>query len=82
MHYLYLAGIGFVVGLVARIIMPGRDPMGIIMTTVLGIAGSYAGAYGADYFGIVPHGSSWEAFGIALVGAFVLLAVYKFIRNV
>lgn len=81
MHYLYLAGIGFVVGLAARILMPGRDPMGIIMTTVLGVAGSYAGAFGADYFGIAPHGT-WQAFGIALAGSFALLAVYKFIRNV
>ena len=81
MHYLYLAGIGFVVGLTARILMPGRDPMGIIMTTVLGVTGAWAGAYGADYFGIAPH-DSWQAFGIALAGAFAVLAVYKFIRNV
>jgi uncharacterized membrane protein YeaQ/YmgE (transglycosylase-associated protein family) len=81
MHYIYLAGIGFVVGLMARILMPGRDPMGIIMTTALGIGGSYLGAYGADYFGIAPEGT-WQAFGIALAGAFVVLAVYKFIRNV
>ena len=81
MHYIYLAGIGFCVGLVARIVLPGRDPMGIIMTTIFGIAGSYLGSYGADYFGIAPQGT-WEAFGIALAGSVVLLAVYKFIRNV
>jgi uncharacterized membrane protein YeaQ/YmgE (transglycosylase-associated protein family) len=80
MHYLYLAGIGFVIGLTARVLMPGRDPMGIIMTAILGIAGSYAGGFGADYFGIATHGS-WGAFGIAVAGAFALLAVLKFIRN-
>jgi len=72
---------GFAVGLTARIIMPGRDPMGIIMTTILGVAGSYAGFFGADYFGIGANGS-WASFGIALAGAFALLAVYKFIRSV
>ena len=81
MHYLYLAGIGFTVGLVARILMPGRDPMGIFMTTILGVGGSYLGAYGADYFGIVVQGT-WQAFGVALAGAFVVLAAYKFVRNV
>lgn len=81
MHYLYLAGIGFLVGLMARILMPGRDPMGIIMTTILGVFGAYIGSYGADYFGIVTQGS-WQAFGVSLVGAFVVLAIYKFIRNV
>lgn len=81
MHIIYLAGIGFVVGLIARILMPGRDPMGIFMTTILGVGGSYLGAYGADYFGIAPEGT-WQAFGVALAGAFVVLAVYKFIRNV
>jgi uncharacterized membrane protein YeaQ/YmgE (transglycosylase-associated protein family) len=81
MHYLYLAGIGFLVGLTARILMPGRDPMGLIMTTILGIGGAYAGAIGANYLGFAAHGT-WQAFGVALAGAFALLAVYKFIRNV
>jgi uncharacterized membrane protein YeaQ/YmgE (transglycosylase-associated protein family) len=81
MHYLYLAGIGFVVGLAARILMPGRDPMGIFMTMLLGVGGAYIGALGADYFGLAAQ-DTWQAFGIALAGAFALLAVYKFIRNV
>ena len=81
MHYLYLAAIGFAIGLVARIIMPGRDPMGIIMTILLGVAGSYIGAYSADYFNIAIQGT-WQSFAVSLVGAFILLATYKFIRNV
>jgi uncharacterized membrane protein YeaQ/YmgE (transglycosylase-associated protein family) len=81
MHYLYLAGIGFAIGLLARIIMPGRDPMGILKTILLGIIGSYVGAYGAEYFGIAAK-DSWEAFGISLCGALAVLLVYKFVRNV
>ena len=81
MTYLYLAAVGFVVGLLARILMPGRDPMGIIMTTILGIAGSYAGAMGSQALGLTIEGS-WQHLGVALAGAFVLLAIYKFIRNV
>lgn len=81
MQYLYLAATGFVIGLMARIIMPGRDPMGILKTTLLGVAGAYLGAYGAEYVGIVTHGS-WQAFAVSLVGALAILLVYKFIRNV
>lgn len=81
MAYLYLALIGFAVGLVARILLPGRDPMGIIMTTILGITGSYAGAYAANYFGLVLNGT-WQHFGLAVVASFLLLIIYRFIRNV
>lgn len=81
MNYLYLAGVGFVVGLVARILMPGRDPMGIVMTTILGIVGSYIGAIGAEHFELAVQGT-WQSFGVAVAGSFVLLAVMKFVRNV
>ena len=81
MAYLYLALIGFAVGLVARILLPGRDPMGIIMTTVLGIIGSYAGATAANYFGWVLSGT-WQHFALAVAASFLLLVIYRFIRNV
>lgn len=81
MTFLYLILLGFLVGLVARILMPGRDPMGIIMTTILGILGSFAGAYGAAYLGWAIEGS-WQHFAVAVAGSLVLLAVYRFIRNV
>lgn len=81
MTYVYLALIGFFVGLVARILMPGRDPMGFIMTTVLGIAGSYLGAFASNYFGLVLQGT-WQHLAVAVVGSFVLLALTKFVRNV
>ncbi len=81
MSYLYLALIGFFVGLVARILMPGRDPMGVIMTTFLGIAGSFAGAYFANYFGWVIEGT-WQHFALAVAASFVLLGLIRFVRNV
>lgn len=81
MSFLYLIILGFLVGLVARILLPGRDPMGIIMTTILGVLGSFAGAYGASYMNIAVEGS-WQHFAVAVVGSLVLLIVYRFIRNV
>lgn len=79
--YAIMIGLGFLVGLVSRILMPGPDPMGILMTTVLGIAGSFVGAYGAESAGFVVSGSL-PHFAVSVAGSFALLTVYKFIRNV
>ena len=81
MSYLYLALIGFLVGLVARILLPGRDSMGVIMTTLLGIAGSFVGAYSANYFALVLEGT-WQHFAVAVAGSFVLLGLIRLVRNV
>lgn len=48
--------IGFVVGLVARYLKPGNDGMGIILTTVLGIAGSFVASYGGQALGLYRPG--------------------------
>ena len=61
--------------------MPGKDPMGIFRTTILGIVGSFVGAYGVQYLDIAPQGS-WQTLAVAVAGSFVVLGVYKFIRNV
>jgi uncharacterized membrane protein YeaQ/YmgE (transglycosylase-associated protein family) len=81
MNYIYLALIGFFVGLVARILLPGRDSMGIITTTLLGIVGSYLGAYAANYFGWVLEGT-WQHFALAVLASFVLLAFFRVVKNV
>ena len=65
MRYLHLAIIGFVIGLLARIIMTGRDPMGIIMTVLLGLGGSYLGAFAADYFSIAVGQFHLQLHGIS-----------------
>jgi uncharacterized membrane protein YeaQ/YmgE (transglycosylase-associated protein family) len=80
-QYLYLVVIGFIMGLVARIIMPGRDPMGLVMTTVLGVVGSAIGFWGASYLGLNVHGEYLPLL-VALVGSLALLSVFKFVRNV
>lgn len=67
--------VGFIVGLLARAIMPGDQKMGLIMTTVLGIAGSLLASYGGVALGLYAEGASagWIA---SVVGALVLLFVY------
>jgi uncharacterized membrane protein YeaQ/YmgE (transglycosylase-associated protein family) len=67
--------IGFVVGLLARLLKPGRDRMGWILTTLLGIGGSLAASYGGQALGWYREGQTAGFLG-ALVGAIVLLAIY------
>jgi uncharacterized membrane protein YeaQ/YmgE (transglycosylase-associated protein family) len=69
---------GFVVGLIARAIMPGKDPLGLIGTTVLGIVGALvAGWFGQAVGWYGPD--SGAGFVAATIGAIVLLALYHLI---
>src|SRR5262249_6411345 len=76
MHILATLIIGLIVGALAKLVMPGRDPGGIIVTILLGIAGSFiAGALG--------HSLGWYAIGegpgllASILGAVILLAIYR-----
>ena len=72
--------IGFVVGLLAKMLMPGRDPSGFIITVLIGIAGSLVATYGGKALGLYQPGEAAGFVG-SLVGAIVLLAVYRLIRR-
>lgn len=80
LHLLWTLIIGFIVGLLGRALHPGDDKMGIVLTTVLGIAGAFL----ASFVGQTLH---WYAPGqaagliAAVVGAFVLLVVVGVIRR-
>ena len=67
--------VGFIVGLIARAIMPGNQAMGWIMTTILGIVGSLVASYGGAALGLYPAGSpvGWIA---SIIGAIVVLFLY------
>ncbi len=73
---------GFVVGVIARFLMPGPHPMGFILTTLLGVAGSFLGGW----LGTMLHGgpaniaepSGWIG---SIIGAALLLFAYGFMRK-
>lgn len=68
--------IGFVAGLVARLIMPGpNNPSGFILTTILGIAGAFLATYLGQAIGWYDAGQSAGFIG-AIVGAVIILAIY------
>ena len=81
MEILWMIVVGFLVGLVARFLKPGDDGMGLIMTTLLGIAGAFVGGFIGQAFGIYePSGVA----GIiaAVLGAILLLFIVSaFKRN-
>lgn len=72
--------VGFVVGLIARAIMPGRQVMGIIMTTLLGVGGAVVAGFAGQLLGIYRMGEPAGFVG-AIVGAFVLLFIYDRLRR-
>ena len=74
MHYVWMAVIGFIVGLVARAILPGTQSLGIILTAVLGIAGAFLAGFIGQAMGWYPAGAP-AGFIASVVGAIVLLFI-------
>ena len=67
---------GLVIGAIARLLVPGRQPIGLLLTMALGIAGAFAGGFLAWLItGEQPHEGIWSWIA-AIVGAVVLLAIY------
>jgi len=77
---LWTAIIGLVVGALAKLIMPGKDPGGIFITMLLGIAGSFLGGFLGRLVGHYQPGQS-AGFIMSLVGALILLGIYHLIRR-
>ena len=73
--------IGLVAGLLAKLIMPGRDPGGVIVTILLGIGGALVATWLGRAVGIYHHDQKAGLIG-AVVGAIIILAIYRMlIRN-
>ena len=80
LHWLWVALIGLIVGAIAKLIMPGKDPGGFIITGLLGIAGSLVATWIGRAVGWYSEGQS-AGFIMSVVGAIVLLAIYHFARR-
>jgi len=81
---LYLLVIGAVAGFLARLLVPGRDPMSVGATIVLGIVGSFIGGFlGWALFGTDLDDGALQASGIigSIVGAVIALLVYRAIAR-
>ncbi len=76
MHILWTLLIGLIVGAIAKLVMPGKDPGGMIVTVLLGIAGSFIA-------GMLGNALGWYEVGdgpgiiASVIGAVILLAIYR-----
>jgi len=80
MNLLWEAIIGLIVGAVAKLLMPGKDPGGIWITMALGIAGSIIATWLGQAIGWYQAGQS-AGFIMSVVGAVLLLFIYRLIRS-
>lgn len=82
LHVIWHVITGFVVGLLARALLPGADQMGLIATTILGIVGSVVGGFIGGVIKKPEPGAKFHPAGffMALVGAIVVLLVWRMIR--
>ncbi|HEY0454935.1 MAG TPA: GlsB/YeaQ/YmgE family stress response membrane protein [Verrucomicrobiae bacterium] len=76
MHILGTLIIGLLVGIVAKLLMPGRDPGGFIVTTLLGIAGAFVAKYIGQGMGFYAADEP-AGFIAAVLGAILLLVIYR-----
>ena len=80
MHLIGTIIIGFLAGVVAKLLTPGRDPGGFIVTTLLGIAGAFVATYLGQAIGWYRAGEGAGFVG-AVIGAIIVLAVYHMTTN-
>ena len=80
MHLLWILLIGLVIGILARIITPGPNPRGVIVTIVIGIVGAVIATYGGQVLGLYAPGEPAGFIG-SVVGAVVLLVLLQLVSR-
>ena len=80
MHIIWTILIGFIVGLVARAVLPGNNSLGFVMTAALGIVGSLIATYAGQAMGWYTAGGG-AGFIASVIGAVILLAVYGMVTR-
>jgi uncharacterized membrane protein YeaQ/YmgE (transglycosylase-associated protein family) len=72
---------GLIVGALARLIVPGKEPGGWLISLLLGVAGSFLGGFVGRAFGLYNANTKTGGFFLSLVGAIVLVAIYHAIAR-
>lgn len=80
MQYVWMVIVGFVVGLVARAVMPGTQSLGWILTAVLGIVGSFVAGFIGQALGFYAAGEGVGFIG-SVIGALIVLFVYGLVTK-
>jgi uncharacterized membrane protein YeaQ/YmgE (transglycosylase-associated protein family) len=77
MHIIWTLIIGLVVGALAKLIMPGKDPGGVVVTMLLGVAGSLVAGFLGRALGWYHSAGSGPGIVSSIIGALVLLGIYR-----
>ncbi|MGH9722035.1 MAG: GlsB/YeaQ/YmgE family stress response membrane protein [Bryobacteraceae bacterium] len=80
LHFVWMCIIGLVAGALAKLIMPGKDPGGIIVTILLGIAGSVVAGFLGRTLGLYQEGQG-AGLIMSVIGAILLLAAYRLFKR-
>jgi uncharacterized membrane protein YeaQ/YmgE (transglycosylase-associated protein family) len=80
MHILYIIIVGLIVGAIAKLLMPGKDPGGWIITILLGIAGAFVGTYVGQALNLYSVGEPAGFIG-SVIGAMILLLIYRLLTK-
>jgi uncharacterized membrane protein YeaQ/YmgE (transglycosylase-associated protein family) len=80
-HFLGWLIVGLIAGAVARLLMPGRDPMGLLATMILGIAGSIIGGLVGGLIWAGDRGFQPGGLILSLLGAILLLGVWRMVKS-
>lgn len=80
MSILWAIIIGFIVGIIAKLLMPGRDPKGFIITTLIGIGGSIVGKFIGQGLGMYRPDQP-AGFFMSIIGAMILLYIYHLLTK-
>ncbi len=80
MHIIWTILVGFIAGVIAKFIHPGKESMGFILTTLLGIGGSLIATYAGQALGLYQAGEAAGFIG-AVIGALIILIIYGFIAG-
>ena len=81
MHLIWALIVGLVVGAIAKLLMPGRDPGGIFITMLLGVAGSFVAGFIGRALGLYRAGDVGPGVIASIIGAMLLLVGYRAIAR-
>jgi uncharacterized membrane protein YeaQ/YmgE (transglycosylase-associated protein family) len=81
MHIIWALLVGLVVGALAKLVMPGKDPGGILMTMLLGIVGSILAGFLGRSLGIYHANDAGPGLIASIIGAVIILALYRVSRR-
>jgi uncharacterized membrane protein YeaQ/YmgE (transglycosylase-associated protein family) len=79
MHVIWMLVVGLIAGALAKLVMPGKDPGGIVVTMLLGIVGSLLAGFLGRALGWYQEGQKGPGIIASVIGAIIVLAIYRFV---